>query len=213
MQFRQVRQLWTWLVLRRRLGVGLADAFVAFLVEFACDFGAAGFDDAAAEHDVRFERDVVFEQLFVVRDNEDAHIGAADFGDALAGEADGVGIETAIGFVENGEFGLQHGELQDFGALHFSAGETIVHIAAGELKIDFELLHFGAKLFPELAHRNQLFAFFAVGAADVGRGVAEEVGHFDAGDRHGALEGEEDAVAGALIGFHFQNVVRGRLRR
>ena len=139
---------------RGRFRVRLADAFVTLLVQFGGKFGAAGFDDAAAEHHVGFQRDVVFQQLFVVRDDQNAHVRAADFGDALAGQPHCVGIQPAVGFVENGEFRLQHRQLQNFCPFHFAAGETFVHVAAGEFGIDFQLLHFRAKFIAEFPHRN-----------------------------------------------------------
>ena len=39
----------------------------------------AGLDDPPAEHDVCVVGTVVFEQLFVMRDDQDAHLPAADF--------------------------------------------------------------------------------------------------------------------------------------
>ena len=141
-------------------------------------------------------------------DDEDAHFGAADFGDALAGETNGVGVEAAIGFVEDGELGLQHGELEDFSPFHFAAGEAVVDVAAGEFGIHFELFHFRFQFLAEFAHGDELFAFFAIGAADVGGGMAEEVGHFHTGDGHRALEGRGRFRGGQLIGFHFQHIVR-----
>ena len=35
-------------------------------------------------------------------------------------------VETAVGFVQYGELRLQHGHLQDLGALHFTAGKSVV---------------------------------------------------------------------------------------
>ena len=140
-------------------------------------------------------------------DDQNAHVRAADFRDALAGQPHGVGIEPAIGFVEDGELRLQHGQLQDFGPFHFAAGKTFVHIAAGKFGIDFQLLHLGAQFLAELAHRNQLFAFFAIGPANIGRGVPQKVGHFDAGNGHRPLERQKDSVSGTIGRLHFQHVV------
>ena len=62
----------------------------------------------------------MFEQLLMVGDDEDAHLLPANSGDAFAGQANGVGIETAVGFVKNGEGRLEHGELKDFSPLHLA---------------------------------------------------------------------------------------------
>ena len=45
------------------------------------------------------------------------------------------------------------------------------------------------------------------GIANVRRGVAEEIGHADAGDRHRPLKGEEQARPGALVRLHGQHVL------
>ena len=145
-------------------------------------------------------------KLFVVRDDQDAHLGAADFGDALAGQPDGVGIQAAIGLVEDREFRLQHRELQNLGPLHLAAGEAVVHIPPGELRIHLQLLHLRPEFLAELLHRDQLFAFLAVGAADVRRGMAEEIGHPHAGNRHRPLKGHEDARPRPLVRLHVEHV-------
>ena len=64
-------------------------------------------------HDVRKVGGIVFEQFVVMGDNQQAHLFAADFGNALARQTHRVGIEAAVGLVENGELGLQHGQLQE----------------------------------------------------------------------------------------------------
>ena len=66
-------------------------------------------------------RSLVQLQMLVVRDDQNAHFLAADIGDALAGQAHGVDVQPAVGFVQDGELGPQHGHLQDFGPLHFAS--------------------------------------------------------------------------------------------
>ena len=58
-----------------------------------------------------------------------------------------------------------------------------------------------------MPHGEQVFALLAFGPADVGGGVAEEVGHFHAGNGHRPLEGQEQARSGALVGRHGQQVL------
>ena len=142
-----------------RFGIGQANSLVTLLVQFGGKFRTAGFDDSAAQHDVRLVGSVVFQKLFVVRDDQDAHPGAADFGDALAGQPNGVGIEAAIGFVEHRESRLQHRQLQNLGPLHFAAGKAVVDVSLGELGIDSQLLHLGPQFLAEILHRNQRLRF------------------------------------------------------
>ena len=141
-----------------------------------------------------------------MRDDENAHIRAADLGDALAGQPDGVGIEAAVGFVEDGELRLEHGELQDFGPLHFAAGKTIIHITPGKFRIHLELFHLRFEFLAKLLHRNQLFAFLAIRPSDIRRGMAQKVRHLYAGNRHRPLEGHENTGPRALVRLHLEHV-------
>ena len=70
-----------------------------------------------------------------------------------------------------------------------------------------------AQLLAEVAHRDQVLAFLAVGVADVGDRVAEEVGDGHAGDRRRVLERQEEARLGPLVGLQREEVLaveRGR---
>ena len=58
-------------------------------------------------------------------------------------------------------------------------------------------------------HRNQLFTFLAIGAADVRRGVAEEIGHLHARHRHRPLKRHEDAGPRPLVRLHRQQIDHG----
>ena len=167
----------------------------------------ARFDNPPAEHDVRHVGPVVLEQVFVVRDDQNAHVLAADVGDALAGQPHRVDVEAAVGFIQDGELGPQHRQLQDFGPFHFAAGKTVVHVAAGKLLVHPQLFHLLRQFFTELAHRNQLFAFLALRPANVGDRVPQEVSHLHARNGHRPLKRQENARAGTLAGIHRQHVV------
>ena len=155
----------------------------------------------------------MLEQLLVMGDDQDSHLvaaraaAAADPGDALARKANSVGVEAAVGFVEDREPRLEHGELEDLGPLHFSAGEAVVDVATGEVRIHRQLGHLGLEFRPKLLHRNQFFPLLAVGVADVGDRVPDELRQPDTGNRHRPLKGEENPVAGPLVGLHREHVV------
>ena len=142
----------------------------------------------------------------MVGDDEDAHLPAADLGDASAGRTHGVNVQAAVGLVEDGVLRPQHGHLEDLGPFHLAAGEPVVHVASGELLIDLQLVHFPAEFLAELPHGDQLFALLALGSTDVGGRMAEEVGHLDAGDGDRPLEGHEQPRAGPLVRFEGQQV-------
>ena len=156
---------------------------------------------------------VVVQQPVVVRDDQDAHLRAADLGNALAGQLHGVHVEAAVGLVEDRKLRPQHGQLQNLGPLHLAAREAVVHVAAGKLLVHSQLAHFLLKLLAKLSHRDQLFAFLAVGIADVRSRVSQEVGHFHARNRHRTLEGHEDPGPRPLRRIPFENVLAVELDR
>jgi hypothetical protein len=78
----------------------------------------------------------------VVCDNQNAHVRSTNFGDALAGQAHGIGVQPAIRLVEDRELRLQHRELQNLRPLRLAAGKTVVDISPGEFGVHLELLHF-----------------------------------------------------------------------
>ena len=96
--------------------------------------------------------------------------------DPFGDDADGVDVQAAIGLVQDGERRTEHGELENLGALLLSSGEPLIQIAAGELRIHAQFFHLIADLLAKLAHRDQVFALLAGGIADVGHGMAKEVG-------------------------------------
>ena len=65
--------------------------------------------------------------------------------------------------------------------------------------IHAQLVHLVAQLLAEVAHRDQVLALLAVRVADVGDGVAEEVGDRHAGDRRRILECQENPGLGPLV--------------
>ena len=180
-------------------------------MQFGGKLRSARFDDLATEHHVRAERNVVLEQLFVVRDDEDAHLSATDAGDALAGEPDGVGVEAAVSLVEDRKLGAEHSELEDLGPLHLAAGESVVDVPSGEFRVDRKISHLRLEFVAEVPHRHQLLTLFAIGITDVGHRMPQKVGQPHTRDRHRPLEGEKDTGAGPLIGLHREQVVPGAI--
>jgi hypothetical protein len=57
-----------------------------------------------------------------------------------------VDVQAAIGFIQNGIFRLEHGQLQNFSALLFAAGETLINCPGRKRPVHAEQLHFFIKL-------------------------------------------------------------------
>src|SRR5580658_139565 len=176
---------------------------VAALLELGCQALVAGHDDAAlAQHMDAVGRDVIEEPL-VMRDHQHGAVGSAQRVDALGDEAQRVDVEAAVGLVEDGELGLEHGHLKDLVALLLAAGEADIDSALQEIVVDLENLELGA-------HGLQELPGIEVGltpraAHGVERG-AQEIHVVHARDLDRVLEGEEDALTRPLVGAERQEV-------
>ena len=177
-------------------------------MQFGGKFWATRFDNPTAKHDVCLERDVVFEQLLVMGDDENAHLSPTNPGNTFAGKPHRIGIEATVGFVENGKAGPEHCELKDFSPLHLAARKAIIDIPSGEVTVHRQFLHLVLQFTSEFPHRHQFLPLLAVGVADIRYRVAEEVGKADARNCHWPLECQKDADPGATIRLHLQDVMR-----
>ncbi|MEQ8839175.1 MAG: hypothetical protein RID07_20385, partial [Lacipirellulaceae bacterium] len=70
----------------------------------------------------------------MVRDDKDAHISTTfldvnDVRDTLARELDGIDDQTTNSFLNDGELGAKHSELNEFRPNHFTSRETDIHVA------------------------------------------------------------------------------------
>ena len=177
-------------------------------------------DNATAGEDVHKLRLHVIEDALVMRDHQGAHAALLDERvDAGGDYAQGVDVETGIGFVEDGDVGAQHRHLEDFNALFLAAGKALVEVALHERLVDVEQRHCLAQLAEELFDGDGLGCVGVVltpgiGHAGVGvDGGAQEVG--DAHARHslGVLKGEEQPAARAFIDVHGQDVLAAKGHR
>ena len=159
----------------------------------------------------------VIQQALVVRDDEDAELRAGKGVDPFRHRSQGINVEAGVCLVENGEFRLQHGELQDFDTFLFPTRKALVQVAARKCLIDAEVLHLAEQLAPELAHRHQRplrgsgFPRFAAGPAVAGAAhgadrTAQEIRQSDAGNGGGVLESEEQAAVGAFVNGEIEQV-------
>jgi hypothetical protein len=129
------------------------------------------------------------EQAGVVRDGEHAQVALLGHRLDPPGDiAQGVDVEAGVDLVEDGELGLEHGELERLRPLLLAAGELDVHAPLQELLADGEALRFRVESFSQ-----------AVGlAAPTADGGAEEVDDADTGNLDRVLHGEEEPLCGAL---------------
>ena len=115
----------------------------------------------------------------------------------------GVYVQAAVRLVEDGEDRFQHRHLEDLAALLFAAGESDVHLPAGEFR-------------PHLEQGHLLFHPFQEGAGVQGRssgrflpgrkGCLQEVLHRYAGNLHRILERQEQSRPGTFLRFHREEV-------
>jgi hypothetical protein len=114
----------------------------------------------------------------------------------------GVDVETGVGLVENGELRIEHRHLEDL-VRFFSPPEKPSLTARSRSA-------FGISMTDDfsLQHRQELDGvelFLAARLADGIERGAQEVG-CSRRDLHRILERQEDALAGALLGLHLEQV-------
>ncbi len=150
----------------------------------------------------------------MVRDDQHAHlIRARKLLHAFADDVHGVGVEAAVGLVEDRELRLEHRHLDDLHPLLFAPREAFVEVAPSELAIDAECIEMLVEFLAELAHRDELATFLALGIANVRDRVPQEVGDLHAGDRDRVLERQVQTFSGPLVGFHLEHVLAVELDR
>ena len=145
----------------------------------------------------------VVEQALVVGDDQEAAVRRAQAVDAVGDDLQGVDVEPGVGLVEDRQARLEHRHVEDLVALLLAAGEALVDRPVEQRLLHLHQLH---ALLDQLEEVHGVHLRLAAVLADgVQRGL-EEVGVGDAGDLHRVLEGQEHALAGALLGVHLQQV-------
>ena len=130
-------------------------------------------------------------------DNQHAAIRRAQRVHAIGHQLQRVDIETGIGFIENGERGLEQRHLQNFQPLFLAAGEADIQRPLQHLFGDVQRLR--PSRAPACSTLKRIdFLFAARAPLRVQRGL-EEIHRGDAGNFHRILHGEEHALCRALL--------------
>ena len=163
-------------------------------------------NNSATQHNVGKLWWIEFEQSFVVRNDQHAHLRTGELCQSFADHADSITVQTAVCFIKNRKSRLQHGELQNLHAFLFAARETVVEVTASKFRVHSQFVHSLADFLAKLTHPDQAFAFLAIRIADVGNSMTKEVSDFDPGDYHGILKRQKHPKSGTLIGFHLSDI-------
>ena len=145
----------------------------------------------------------VFEKPLIVGDDDGAVGRRVQLVDAVGDDAQGIDIEAGVGLVENRQSRLEDGHLQDLMALLLAAGEALVDSAFEEALVHLDERHPFADQLQEV---DGVHRFLAAMLADLIEACAQEVGAVDSRDLHRVLEGQEDALAGAVFRGHVEQV-------
>ncbi|MBG9885083.1 hypothetical protein ABE10_00475, partial [Bacillus toyonensis] len=183
---------------RRR---GVEEPVVSFVLESVRQLRPALFGDLPRHDDVHVIRTDVAQDPGVVRDQQHAETGLGLRPvDPLGDDLERVDVEARVGLVEHRDLRLQHLELEDLVALFLAAGEALVHIALGELRIHAQVGHGLLDVLGPLPDRR--------GFAVEGRlGGAQEVGDRHARDLHRVLHREEEPRTSTLVDAHGEDVL------
>jgi hypothetical protein len=136
----------------------------------------------------------------VVGDQQDAGVPACpDPVDAFAHHAQRVDVQPRVGLVEDRDLRLQQLELHDLVPLLLAAGEALVDVALGEVRVHAEALHRPLELGRPGTQLRRL-------TIDRRLRGTQEVRHRHTRHLDGILHREEQPGAGALVDRHAQHV-------
>ena len=139
-----------------------------------------------------------------MRHQDEGPLRAPEEVDAVGHRLEGVDVQAGVGLVQDRQGGLQHGHLEDLGALLLPTRETGVHRAAQQVLAHLHRLH------PLLGHGQEIhrvqLLLAAVAPYGVDRG-AQEVEAVQAGNLHGILEAEEESLHRPQFRGHAEQVL------
>src|SRR5438477_10931148 len=105
-----------------------------------------------------------------------------------------VDIQPAVGLIKNSKPRFEHRHLQNFAALLFAAGKSLIDRAGSERPVDVEQIHFLVKLGVVIGG----FQFLAFGQTRLRVG-AQEISNGNAGNFTRVLKGKKQTSSGALV--------------
>jgi len=166
----------------------------AVLVDPGDQRGVVLAHDVALDHNVDAVDIQVLQDARVVRDDEHGAVAALAVGvHAMADGGKGVDVQAGVGFVQDGELGLQQQKLEHLDLLLLAAREAhaqlAVEIGGIHVELGRELLHAAAEL---------LTLHLQAGAA--GDAGAQKARQRHARNLDRGLEAQEQAGARALVG-------------
>ena len=167
-------------------------------------------DDAAPVEDMHHVGDDVIEQPLVVRDDHRGVLRRMEFRDARGDDAQGVDVETRIGFVQNRQLRREHRHLEYLVLLLLAAREALVHGARRQFRGQ---LHDGALLAHQAQELGGRKRFLAAETALLIDGQLHEAGHRDARNLHRILETQEKPQTRPVLYGHIQQVAPHEGRR
>jgi hypothetical protein len=136
----------------------------------------------------------------VVGDDKETAVWGAHVIDAFGNDAEGVDIQTAVGFIEDAARRLEHSHLEDFSTFLLASRKAFVEGTGGEFAVDLEEVHLFVKT-PVIGGGVEGLLFVEPGLD----GRTDEVSYAYAGYFQGVLECEEETRVGDFVGFLAQD--------
>ena len=149
-------------------------------------------------------RNDIVQQPLVVRDDDRGFFGCFESVDTFGDDAQSVNIQTAVGFVKNGETRFEHRHLENLVFLLLSSGEPFVDGTVVEFVGQFEHFLFLPHESKKFLRGKRFFSFVRPFLVECG---SHEIGHAHAGYFDRILETEEHAGSGPHFRFHGQQIL------
>ena len=139
----------------------------------------------------------------VVRDYHDGVFVAFQFVYPIGNNSQSIDIQSRIGFVKNGQFGLQHGHLENLVTFFLSARKSFVQGTRQKFAVNFQQFRFLANHFQHLVGRH---FFQSIGFTSFVDGRSHKVGHRNSRNFNWILERKENTFVCSFFRSQFRNV-------
>ncbi len=137
-------------------------------------------------------------------DEDHGVVGRPESVDAVRDDPERVDVEAGVGLVQNGELGLEHGQLEDFVSFLLTAREALVHGATDEALVH---LHERELLSQDREELDRVELLLTLARPDLVHRGLQELRGAHAGDLNRVLERQKHPGAGAVLGRQLEQVL------
>ena len=149
----------------------------------------------------------VVEHPLIVRHHNECRFFGTKGTHTIGHDLQGVDVEAGVGFIKDGQTGLQYGHLKNLVALLLSARKSVVHRSLQKTVVNLQQLHF---VLHQEKKVSRIHRFFTAMGPERIQGCFQKIGVADTRDFNRILEGHEQPCARPLLWIHFEEVLASK---